>query len=255
LITLRTNDFELKGIELVIFDKDGTIFDIHKYWSFVISKRAEYFSNLVAVQYKKDLFGKLIETMGLLNNGLIRNTGPIGIKSRRDIVELIYRTLQQLIPKISTADVEKGFLEVDSIVDRQFNNILGLLPGVEEKIVELHSAKCFVSLATSDVSSRAIRALKHVDLYKNFDCILCSDQVENPKPAIDMVDEIMNKLNCQSKNNIVLIGDSLSDLEMAKNSGIHFIGVGTGLNSSKFISQSNNFVESLVDMEILSEKC
>ena len=67
-----------------------------------------------------------------------------------------------------------------------------------------------------------------------------------------MVNQIMNELHCQDKSKAVLIGDSLSDLEMAKNAQIKFIGVGTGLDSKAFENGSENFVKTLRDLKILS---
>ena len=38
-----SKNYLFENIQLVIFDKDGTITDINKYWSYVISQRANYF--------------------------------------------------------------------------------------------------------------------------------------------------------------------------------------------------------------------
>ena len=47
-----------------------------------------------------------------------------------------------------------------------------------------------------------------------------------------------------------MIGDSISDLEMAKNANINFIGVTTGANSDEFIRNSEFLVESLLGIEV-----
>ena len=54
---------------------------------------------------------------------------------------------------------------------------------------------------------------------------------------------------CQG-NNVILIGDSASDLEMAKNANINFIGVTTGANSDEFIRNSEHLVENLLGIEV-----
>lgn len=254
MIRLRANNFDLKDIELVLFDKDGTIFDIHKYWSFVITRRAEYFSNLAEPLHRRRLFDELNMVMGLMDNNLISNSGPVGIKSRRDIIELVCSTLQKTISEVTIEDVEIGFSKIDSMANDSFDSTLKTLPGVKKVMEELRNEKCLVSLATTDVESRSIQTLKYADLYQYFDCMVCSDHVKNSKPSRDIVDKTMKELNCQNRNGVALIGDSMVDLEMAKNSGIHFIGVGTGLNSNEFITQSDNYVEFLTELEILPHK-
>ncbi len=62
----------------------------------------------------------------------------------------------------------------------------------------------------------------------------------------------LEKINYINRDNVVLIGDSTSDLEMAKNANINFIGVTTGANSDGFIINSEFLVDSLLKIKVLS---
>jgi len=253
MINLKSDSFELKNIGLVIFDKDGTIFDIHKYWSEVINMRAHYICELDVVKKKTELKGDLLKTLGLMENGLINPNGPIGIKSRKEIINIIYQKLHDNSLPITITDLEVIFREVDLAIERKSNALIAVLPGVAEKIKKLHSLGCLIALASSDISSRSIKTLKFSNLYKYFNSVVCSDDVKNPKPACDSVDKIMHDLKYNHRDRIVLIGDSVADQETAKKSKISFIGVGTGLKSKRFITLTKNYLHSFNELEVYTD--
>ena len=41
MINLKSKNFNLKNLELIIFDKDGTITDSHFFWIEIIKRRAK----------------------------------------------------------------------------------------------------------------------------------------------------------------------------------------------------------------------
>ena len=127
----------LDNIKAVIFDKDGTLIDIHHYWASMIKIRA----SLVALKWfnnneKDKIESHLIDIMGVnLETGQMKPDGPVGVKPRpfnigivgdfvtpNDITMYIYRApngLYYAIPKdkelrlmkpplvLSSAEVEK----------------------------------------------------------------------------------------------------------------------------------------------------
>jgi len=108
-------------------------------------------------------------------------------------------------------------------------------------------------MATSDISERANNTLTHAKLIDYFDYISASDQVDNPKPHGDIIFKIISNFNNIMPSDVVLIGDSIVDLNTAKNSGINFIGVNTGSNSDEFIQKSDFLVDSLLDIKIVKK--
>ena len=51
----------------------------------------------------------------------------------------------------------------------------------------------------------------------------------------------------------MLIGDSIADVNLAKNAGIHFIGVKTGTNPDDFLIASDILLENLSDIIVESK--
>jgi phosphoglycolate phosphatase len=250
MVNLIVAEESLNDIELVIFDKDGTLFDLHKYWSFVIKERAKYFASFFTNHEVNSVFSMLIGVMGLIENDRISKIGPIGIKPRDYIIDLVYSALKIKSPNFSMKDVEYGFELIDSIIDNNFGKVIKKLPGVDEIISALKERGCLIVVATTDIEQRAITAFEYAKMLDYFDYIVGSDQVLHSKPDSEMVDVILDKFNYINRDNVVLIGDSISDLEMAKNANINFIGVTTGANSDEFIRNSEFLVESLLGIEV-----
>jgi len=249
-VDIKTDRFHLSGIKLVIFDKDGTIFDLHKYWSFVIKERANYFSKLPLNSNINKVSENLKESMGLLKSDMLNKNGPVGVESRSYIVGLVCEVLGKFNYTINEHEVENGFKLIDKLIDKNLDKTIYKLPGVDRILDSLNNKMCYVTLATSDISSRAISTLTYANIIGKFDYIVASDQVCNPKPHKEIILKIISNFDSILPNEVVLIGDSMTDIDTAKNSGINFIGVNTGSSSVEFIERSNLLVDNLLDLEV-----
>ena len=250
MVKIITDNFFIDNIKLVVFDKDGTIFDLHKYWSFVITERAKYFSLLVSDINKNVIIDELVNSMGMVKDGKLSKNGPVGVKSRSYIIEVGYQIVKRYRGITSKDEIEDGFKFVDKVVDNNLDKVVDKLPGVDKLIHSLKGHGCFIAMATSDISKRAFSVLNHAEIIDYFDCVLASDQVTNPKPSSEIIHKIMSDFDNIKSSEVVLIGDSIVDLKTAKNSGINFIGVRTGSCSNELIQQSDFLVNSLLDIRI-----
>jgi HAD superfamily hydrolase (TIGR01549 family) len=196
------------------------------------------------------IYSDLLSSMGLVENNKINNVGPVGVRSRNFIIKLVYRIINDKDANIDIKDIEEGFVVVDSIVDHNFKSLIEKLPGVDDLLLSLKESGCLIALATTDVTHRAIKALEYSQISNYFDYIIGSDNVVHTKPDSEMVDKILSKLNIVNRNNVVLIGDSITDLNTAINSNISFIGTMTGSNSDKFILNTEFLVNSLAEIKL-----
>lgn len=111
-----------------------------------------------------------------------------------------------------------------------------LLPGAYETIKRLHG-HFTLGLVTSGSKSRVLRDVERTGLRAFFQVIVTGDDVHTPKPAPEGLELALRKLGMGSKE-VVYVGDAHADYEMAKASGVHFLGV-----RSRFANLDSNHAD------------
>lgn len=243
---------EIDNVKMIIFDKDGTLIDIHHYWCSMIQFRAEFLVNSIIGIDKEALYEDLISSMGIdLKTKKMKSEGPVGIKPRSFIVDIALQTIFKYIKSYSKEKVIDIFAEVDEYSKTKLKYIVKPLDGVLELLCNLKQVGILASVATTDLTHRAVLSMSIIDLEDYFIDIVGADLVKNAKPSADLVNLIVdkNKLTCDE---IIVVGDSMVDLSMAKNAKCKFIGVKTGLYTSEFLDSREYLINDLRELKVQS---
>lgn len=118
---------------------------------------------------------------------------------------------------------ERWLEEVDPMIGET-----ALLPGARELVVALKERGHRVVLASSGKPHHVERALDLLDAWELADAWTTSDDVENTKPAPDLLQVALEKLGEPVDAPSVVIGDSVYDVEAATNAGMPAIVVRSG---------------------------
>ena len=95
MIRIKSNNFVLDSIKGVIFDKDGTITDSHRYWSKIIKMRAALIMNRNKINRK--YYPDLCKSMGLnIQTNKLLPSGPIALKSREEVINNVLVFLKSI---------------------------------------------------------------------------------------------------------------------------------------------------------------
>lgn len=251
MISMAFNQAQIENVELVVFDKDGTLIDIHNYWSSMLKLRSREIVTSFDFDEPEKIFGELIEAMGVnLGANTIKSEGPVGIKPRSFIEETAYLVASKYNASFTLEKAKEIFARVDKTSQSFLADFIRPLPGVKNFLCKLKEKNVKLAIATTDLSSRAVLAMNTIGLGEFFDLIAGGDCVKKSKPAPDIMNFIIEKIPV-SRKNIVLIGDSIVDLELANNSRINFLGVKTGLFNSEFIERSLILVDNLSMIEVV----
>lgn len=98
-----------------------------------------------------------------------------------------------------------------------------IFPGIEKVLNAFHELNHFkVCLFTGKESKRTHEILKHFQLEKYFEEVICSDQISRPKPDAEGINLIADKLMLKIED-IVMIGDAQNDICCAQNAGVKSI--------------------------------
>ena len=101
-------------------------------------------------------------------------------------------------------------------------HMIRLFAGIRELLGRLKEEGCLLGIVTSRTHEELELVFDTVPVRSYFDTVICSDDVENPKPAPDPLVKYM-EMTGSSRQDIVYIGDTQHDMDCACNAGIDHI--------------------------------
>jgi phosphoglycolate phosphatase len=243
----------LNDVKLIIFDKDGTLVDVHHYWTLMIRIRASEIANKwFNGENRANFETGLMDLMGLdLETNKLKPKGPVGVKSRAYIVSIVKDYICKHTQVVSNNDVELLFKDVDMITEKNLSTFLKILPGVRQLLEKIGQLDIKVVITSNDITSRAIKAMDILGLKSYFSEIIGGEFVKNTKPAPDLAQLALSKFGCHP-DNVVVIGDHPVDILMGIGADINTnIGVLNGISMKENFSQCDCIlVESLNDIDV-----
>lgn len=251
MITLKTDNWKIENIEAVLFDKDGTIMDLHQYWGKIVEMRSNEF--IRKFNLEKKYYEKICLWMGYsIKRKKLLHRGPVGIVSREEVIKILLTNFNKLKINISKQDISDLFIEVHKIFLHEMNNYVKILPNVTNFIQKLKENNIKIAIVTADETENAKKCLKLLMLDKFIDVYVGREHSNLPKSSGEHAKIAVNLLNVK-KENTICIGDAPMDIIMAKNSQLKAgIGVSLGQNSyNKLLKHSKYIIRSYKDIKIL----
>ena len=193
-----------------------------------------------------DLDGTVVDSTQALLEAHELAWASLGLQRppQEDILELIglplLQTMRTLAPKHdpeALAEVySRAYVEVAPHSERLFDGMAELL------------ARPFrAAVATGKSQRGADRVVKQLGLGNRFEIVLGGDSVPRPKPNPDLLHAIIKATQTQAED-LVMIGDTTYDLEMAHSAGVRAIGVSWGHHSVERLQQWAPVVDSVDEL-------
>ncbi|MCX8022717.1 MAG: HAD hydrolase-like protein [Syntrophorhabdaceae bacterium] len=230
MVNIQVGDHTIENIELAIFDKDGTIIELYHYWSKMVYFRALFICKRLGLD-NSHIKG-LSYAMGVdFDEKKLKPEGPVGLKKR----EIVMKEAINYLKDLGFNDTENLCIEVFNEVDAYSQNHLGdfikPIDGAVELLRNLAYYGCKVVIATTDISIRAKIAMEFLGLENCVHLIVGAEMVKRQKPYSDQIEFALNVFNCK-KDNAIMVGDALIDVEMGINAGLKgSIGLLTGFGT------------------------
>jgi HAD superfamily hydrolase (TIGR01549 family) len=212
----------LDGIELIIFDKDGTLIAFDAMWGGWASDLA---ANLEAAA-GRPITGRLSSMLGYdPDSGRVLADGALAATPMARLRERTHALLVEAGVTAPAAELalEQAWQAPDPV------ELARPLTDLPELFRRLRRTGRRIALATTDDRAPTERTLAALGVADLVDAIVCADDGVVVKPAPDMVTELCARLGVEPAHSAV-VGDSLADLEMGRAAGVGLlIGVLSGV--------------------------
>ena len=221
----------LAAVELIVFDKDGTLIDFHGMWgdwAIQLGRDLEAATGRPIQPLLLERYGVNPRTKRTLAHGLLAATPMPRI--REVTVEILEAA------GVAGADAERAVAAAWRAPDpvtlaRPLADLPALLGSLRSVVGGSTGRR--IAIATTDDRAPTLRTVAALGIVGFIDALVCADDGVPPKPAPDMVLHLCARLGAATSATAV-VGDSPSDLEMGRAAGAGLvIGVLSGVGQRR----------------------
>ena len=194
-----------------------------------------------------DLDGTLIDSTRALLESHKAAWKSVGVKCppKEEILGLTGLPLIEIMQKLGPDHDPMALAEVYSQAYVRASRHECLFEGISDLLARPFRA----AVATGKSQRGADRVVRHFGFENRFEVVLGGNSVSKPKPNPDLLFSIMKKTGTED---IVMIGDTTYDLEMAHAAGVRGIGVSWGHHPPEILQKWAPVVNSVKELgEIL----
>lgn len=187
-------------------------------------KRGEFKLNKAIVF---DFDGVIIDSLELQKFAYEKSYQIVIGKPPKRFSEFITYSGSSLTHIISSMNLPEEMCDKYIEISRERLDLIKVFPGAKQLLERLKAGQYKCGLCTGKDRERTIEILKIMDLYSYFDAIVCSDDVNNPKPHAESLQLVTRKLKVRNVD-CLMVGDSKNDILCAKNAKIISVAVDWG---------------------------
>jgi len=212
----------LDGIELVIFDKDGTLIEFAPMWRDWVGELGERLSEATG----RPLVDQLYALMGVdRRSGVIHAHGLLAATPMSRLRELVADAIaDEGVPRAAAeAAVSNAWYAPDPVtLATPTTDLRALLDRLERRGIA-------AAVATSDDREPTERTLEALGIASRLRAVACADDGHPVKPAPDPVLRIVSRVGV-SVDRVLVVGDAPVDMRMGRAAGVRrVVGVLTGV--------------------------
>ena len=223
--------------QAIIFDKDGTLIDFDVMWggwTIYLAKQLHLVSGLDPSQRLCQAFGVEEKTGKVLPNGKLAS---MPMSWLYHLTNEVMRSFGMSASKANQI-VEQAWCIPDPVVlAKPFTDLRALFGQLTEQDIK-------IAIATADDRTPTQALVDAFDIGEYIACMACADDGIPSKPAPDMVFFLCEQMNVEPSK-VMVIGDTTSDLKMARAAGAGLaMGVLSGVSSTRELAE---FADLLLD--------
>ncbi|NRF91684.1 HAD family hydrolase [Paenibacillus frigoriresistens] len=245
-LIINKRSCSVKGI---LFDKDGTLLEFISLWGHWSESLYRHYSNKVLAAGSTGVIDLISVLWGTVHdaNGHISDysrNGPLAMGSIGDLLAILAWQGYRL--GFPWSESMRFARESKRLADEEMELVRPAypLPGVMDFLKQCQDQGIPIGIVTADETAEAEKHMQWMGIRQLFKVIIGNDQVTQGKPFPEMVHKACLELGI-APNQVALIGDTNSDMQMGKSAGVAFA---IGLRSKEG-EQSNE--PWLIDADVL----
>ncbi|WP_369901084.1 HAD family hydrolase [Bacillus manliponensis] len=220
----------------IIFDKDGTLIQLDSVWYKIVHRVLDDIFQMYPNEKNKR--NEYLKIIGMADNDF-ESTSLLACQTNYFIAAAWFSLLENpnsnkedfihevcaLFKKHSTAD-DLVFTEVE---------------GAKETLKYLKDHEYIIGVVTADDVDAAVHSLKMTGLYDYVDFLGADDGVNKTKPNSDFYYMFKEKFSLNEED-VLMVGDTLTDVKFARNSNIKVVGVLSGAGSKEDLEGEADYI-------------
>jgi phosphoglycolate phosphatase len=193
-----------------------------------------------------DLDGTVVDSTQVLLESHDAAFASVGLERPSDeaILELIGLPLLHIM-EVLAPDQDPAVMS--EVYSQAYARVAPQCERLFDGMSELLDRPFRAAVATGKSQRGADRVVRQFGLGDRFEVVLGGDSVPRPKPNPDLLHAIMEATETVPED-LVMIGDTTYDLEMAHAAGVKAIGVSWGHHSTERLRQWAPVVDSVADL-------
>jgi phosphoglycolate phosphatase-like HAD superfamily hydrolase len=232
---------DLDGIDLVIFDKDGTLIDFHAMWG---GWALELGTRLEAAA-RRPVAPDVFAAIGFdPSSGRVASGGPLATSTMAGIEEVVSAVLRRWCPSVAAARraTEAAWFVPDPVA------LAVPLTDLASLFGELRSGSRRIAVVTTDDRAPTDATLRGLGVRGAVAAMVCGDDGFAMKPAPDPVFALCQALETEPPR-VAVVGDSPADIAMARAAGAgRVVGVLTGVGSAADLAEADVVLGSVAEL-------
>ena len=224
----------LDGVDLVVFDKDGTLIDFEAMWS----TWARDLGTRLELATRRPVAGDVFTTIGFdPTTGRILAGSPMAVGTMGEIGELVGAVLRRSCPSVNAARriLAEAWFEPDPVASAV------PLADLDRLFGALRTTGRLVAVATTDDRRPTEATLAGLGLAPSVASVLCGDDDGPTKPQPAALTALAGRLGVAIERT-AMVGDTPVDLRMARAAGARAIGVASGVATAAELAADADLV-------------
>ena len=233
-------------VDAIIFDKDGTLIEFDKFWVNVAEKAIE--SVLKKLQVVDNFGSEILQAIGV-KDGVTDVNSILAKGTYLQIAQEIHKILTQsgynFNLEVLAKEVLNGFNDNYSA-----GEVVPTTLNLKELLLQLKSQNIRLAIVTTDNEYVTDMCLQKLGVKDLFDRIYTDDGKTPVKPNPYCVYDFCKNFDIDIEN-VIMVGDTLTDVEFAKNASIKVIGIAKKAQNKLILENVADVV--IEDLSLISQ--